>query len=143
MRLVLDSSAIAKLLVEEPGTREAQELVGLAHSIGLELSASQLAVCEVGNVLARALRGTADDGRALMEHLFLLDIAFLPVDAPRAAAASAIAHERGVTFYDAVHLALAEEFRCPLVTEDRELVAKGRGVVGLVEAVRLAREAAG
>ena len=137
MKLVLDSSVLAKLFIEESGTEDALALIGLAHMLDLELVAAQLAVSEVGNVLRKHMRGTDDDGSEHMRQLFLLDITFVPLDSVRSSRASSLASGHDISFYDAVHVALAEEHLCDLVTEDNELQKKVDQAIGLRKAREL------
>jgi predicted nucleic acid-binding protein len=137
MKLVLDSSVLAKLFIEESGTEDALALIGLAHMLDLELVAAQLAVSEVGNVLWKHLRDTDDDGSKHMRQLFLLDITFVPLDSVRSSRASSLASGHDISFYDAVHVALAEEHQCDLVTEDNELQKKVDQAIGLRKAREL------
>ncbi|MDP7078740.1 MAG: type II toxin-antitoxin system VapC family toxin [Candidatus Undinarchaeales archaeon] len=137
MKLVLDSSVLAKLFIEESGTEDALALIGLAHMLDLELLAAQLAVSEVGNVLWKHLRDTDDDGSEHMRQLFLLDITFVPLDSVRSSRASSLATGHDISFYDAVHVALAEEHLCDLVTEDNELQKKVDQAIGLRKAREL------
>lgn len=139
MKLVLDSSVLAKVFIEESGSEDVLSLIGLAHMVDLELIAAQLAVSEVGNVLWKHLRVTDDDGSEHMEQLFLLDITFVPLDGARASAASGLASRHDISFYDAVHVALADEQYCSLVTEDRELQKKVDQAIGLQEACELVK----
>ena len=120
MRLVVDASVSVKLLVDEPDSDAARELV----ASGQELHAPRLMASEVANALWRKARldeiGRADAGAAIallrdMPLHWNDDEAVTP-DAVRLA----LALDRPV--YDCVYLALAHRIGATVVTADRRFV---------------------
>lgn len=72
--------------------------------------------------LVNALRYSGlqrDDILALVEDLDLSHVELFEVSSARLAQAATLAYRHGLSIYDALFLALAEELDCPLVTADR------------------------
>jgi predicted nucleic acid-binding protein len=57
-----------------------------------------------------------------LKQLFSLDIKYISLDQNLATTALKIAMTHDITHYDAVHLAVAQQYTSILVTEDRELL---------------------
>lgn len=108
MNLYLDTSALVKLLIDEPGT----EAVGMLWDEAHERTSSRLLYPETRAALAQAMRG----GRLTTEPLSGLVVQFdalftgmthVELGAELAIAAGQLAEARGLRGYDAVHLASA------------------------------------
>lgn len=72
--------------------------------------------------LVNALRYSGlerDDILALVEDLDLSHVELFDTSSQRLAQATSLAYNHGLSVYDALFLALAEELDCPLVTADR------------------------
>jgi len=129
-RLLVDTSVLIKWF-HGAGESELGEARAIrdAHIRGdLDAHVLDLAIYEVGNVLARALKwGAADVGDQLDD---LLAIVGSPITMThgwlRDAAVLAETHE--LSFYDASWAATAEALNVPLVSADRRLLAAGLAV---------------
>ncbi len=117
--LVLDSSAALALLLGEPEAPSVRDL--LVRAAGRPLLVLDLFWLEVVNVL---LRRHGWDANAVVETLRELDelgIETVAPDRPMVLAALDLAATRGISAYDAAHLALAEAADAQLLTLDERL----------------------
>ncbi len=127
MRLLIDTSVLIKWF-HDAGESEVAEARAIrdAH-VGGELDAYvlDLAVYEVGNVLARTLKWTAGDIGDQLDDL--VDIVGPPLMlSPACMRQAAILAERhGLSFCGASWAATASVLRIPLVSADRRLLAAG------------------
>lgn len=125
--LLIDSSVLIKWFRSE-GESEVAAARGLraAHIAG-ELNAHMLdlAVYEVGNVLVRALRFSAEDTVGQLDDLLTIlgPSVIMTPDWWRLAAR--LAQDHALTFYDASWAAAAKELGIPLISADRRLLAAG------------------
>lgn len=118
--LVVDANVALKWLVEEEGSREAEEL------LDRPLAAPDLLVAEVGNVLwGKARRGelTPDEAAEAAGRLGTAGVALHP-SAPLLAAAVRLGLELGHPVYDCLYLVLARELGTRLVTADGRLITR-------------------
>lgn len=126
MRLVLDTSAAANLIL---GTPDAQR-VGAALTAADIVIAPMLYQSEIANTLWKAVRfgGLAEElaQKYLEEALALVD-EFIPDDQlmPQALHA-AVRNEHPV--YDMVFLVLAQRFACRLLSADKKLIALANSI---------------
>ncbi|MFT3871789.1 MAG: type II toxin-antitoxin system VapC family toxin [Nocardioides sp.] len=126
-RLLLDTSVLIKWFHSE-GEAEVDEARAIrdAHLRGdLDAHILDLAIYEVGNVLARALGWGAGDVAAQLDDLLTIvgpPLVMSPVWLPEAAR---LAEVHGLSFYDASWAATAAALDVPLVSADRRLVAAG------------------
>lgn len=126
-RLLIDTSVLIKWF-HDAGESEvdAARAIRDAH-VRSELGAHilDLAIYEIGNVLARTLKWTAGDIGDQLDDL--VDIVGSPlVMSPACMREAAILAERhGLSFYDASWAATASVLRIPLVSADRRLLALG------------------
>jgi len=125
---VLDASFLAKVVLEEEGSRAARRLLRGWLEAGEPLHTVDLAYAELVNVLWKhaAKIGDLEPGQAL-EALEDLDRLWRLLDvhpAPELARdALRIAVEENVTGYDALYLAAATRYGGPLATFDQRLAA--------------------
>jgi predicted nucleic acid-binding protein len=128
MKLILDSSVIAKLFLNEINSIEAMEMMTLAYLKNIKFVASKFLPFEVGNVFWKHLRKKDKDksavGSELIKRLFLLDIEYFSLDNDLACEVMKVALEHDITYYDAAHVALSKRNSAPLVTVDKELLRK-------------------
>jgi len=118
-KAVFDASAILRAVLGLSPTAVA------ALSQGRTRLAPDLVYLESANALRRYCRAeiySLSQAGALLEDITRLPI---QVSAAKALAPAAltIAHERGLSAYDACYVALAEAADAPLVTADRKLAA--------------------
>jgi len=123
---VLDASLIAKLVLDEPGSREARALAARLADEAEELRAPCIALAEAANAVwkhhAVHREITREEYREAMARLrelwSLIESRAVEELLPRAAE---IAAETHVTLYDALYAALAEETGETLYTFDKRL----------------------
>ncbi|MGY1771923.1 type II toxin-antitoxin system VapC family toxin [Blastococcus sp. SYSU D00813] len=120
MNLYLDTSALVPLLVTEASSARCRQLWDAADLV----LCSAIGHVEASAALARAGRGGHLSATAVTRASALLDamwddVAVIPADRARLAAASAAAHRHGLRGYDAVHCAAA------LAVAGDDLVAAG------------------
>jgi predicted nucleic acid-binding protein len=124
---LVDTSVVIKWF-HEAGESEVAEARAIrnAHISGdLDAHILDLAVYEVGNVLARALTWTAKDVTDQLDDL--LAIVGSPIVMAHAwlGDAAALAHRHQLSFYDASWATTAAALGISLVSADRRLVAAG------------------
>lgn len=127
MRLLVDSSVVIKWFHAE-GESELDESRAIrgAHLSGeLEAMVIDLAVYEVGNVLARALRWPASDIAQQLEDLLAVLGRPLVMAPAWLRDAAELAETHGLSFYDASWAAVAQALQVPLVSADRQLLSAG------------------
>ena len=134
MKLVLDSSVMAKLFFKEKGSDEAIRLMELADVNDIELLASDLVIYEVGNTICKNLG--KKDGSRYIELLFLLNIDFIPEDNELAAEALRQAQKHDITYYDGIHIALGKSNKTDLITQDKELLKKFKNASSIEEILK-------
>jgi len=134
LRIFLDTSALAKRYVQEPGSGE---LSGLLTSITSEIFISTLAFVEFASAMGRKLRNKeiakAKVGEAIkeLEEDWYEVFAKIPLEDILAEKAATIALEHSLKGADAVHLASAQVAGAELfVASDNRLirVAKKMGI---------------
>ena len=133
MRLILDSSVVAKLFFEEEGSDEAIRLMELGHENEMEFLASDLVIYEVGNTIWKNLRRKKRDRTRYIKLIFLLNIDFIQVDESLACEAIRQAQKNNISYYDGVHVALSRKNRALLITQDRELLNKIKSTLSIEE----------
>lgn len=112
--LVVDCSALAAILFDEPG----RDAAALAMA-GKELFSPNLLDHEIVSVaLKKSNAGYVETARQALADLAALQLTRCRVDS---AAQFELAERTGLTAYDAAYLQLALELRAPLTTFDRKL----------------------
>lgn len=137
MRFVIDSSAIVPILHEEKETTNAETFFDLCYMNRISLSISPLVRCEVGNCIINFTRREGKDPFQYMERFLGIDLEIIPLDDALLLMATEIAHEKKLTFYDAIHAAGARSKGSPLITLDGELMTKVDDAIDLEEAVEI------
>lgn len=130
--LVVDTSVAFKWFApDEPGAARAADLLE-AH---LEGVVELIAPASLPLELANALRWSGvphETALELVAGFGLTHIELAEMTPARLARATSLAYEHGLTVYDAVFLALAEERGCALATADRKAFAGGAAGVEIV-----------
>jgi predicted nucleic acid-binding protein len=125
MRLLIDTSVLIKWFhdVGESELAEARAIRDAHVRSELDVHVLDLAIYEVGNVLARALKWTARDVGDQLDDL--LEIVGPPLAMSQAwlQEAAVLAERHALSFYDASWAATAAALRIPLVSADRRLLA--------------------
>jgi predicted nucleic acid-binding protein len=124
MKLVLDASVAAKILLPEADSAQAEALMRDFQNKVHDLIAPDILPVEIGHTLTRAERiGTLKQGEAIQKLTQFLLIRpplfpYLPL-LPRAVELSSQAR---IGVYDAIYCALCEQEQCELVTTDQKLI---------------------
>jgi len=124
--VVCDTSVVLKWLHDEGETEvvDARRLLAAHRSGSITAWVLDLTFYELGNVLLRALRWTAEDVAGQLDDL--RDIcAVLTPNAADLRVAAHVAEEHALTFYDAVYAAAARSRASVLATADKALLAAG------------------
>jgi predicted nucleic acid-binding protein len=118
--LVIDSSAVLKWVLNETDSDAAQRILDDYRSGRVDLIAPSLMPSEVGNVLAKLVRGGALTAAQAMTSFYLV-VEHSPALCDATATwerALTIATEHRQSYYDCLFLALALDRRCNLITAD-------------------------
>ena len=138
-RLLIDSSVLIKWFhdageSELAGARAIRD----AHVRGdLNAHVLDLAIYEVGNVLARALKWTAGDVADQLDDLLAIIGSPIAMAQPWLRDAAVLADTHKLSFYDASWAATAASLGISLVSADRKLVAAGLAETPTAVASRL------
>jgi predicted nucleic acid-binding protein len=118
--IVLDSSVVVKWFSTETKSNEALKLLDNYAQGTVELAASEILICEVGNALRYKPDYDIQKWKTALVQLFNLhmNITFLNEDV--ATRTGEIAYEGKVTFYDALPVAIAEHKKTICITADEE-----------------------
>ena len=125
--LLVDTSVLIKWFhADGEGELAQARAVRAAHVAGeLDAHVLDLAIYEVGNVLARALRWDAADVADQLDDLRAVLGPPLVMDAGWLRHAARLAQEHALSFYDASWAATAAELGMPLISADRRLLDAG------------------
>lgn len=126
-RVLVDTSVLIKWFHSE-GEDElaAARAIRDAHVRGdLDAHVLDLAIYEVGNVLARGLRWSADEVADQLDDIIAIIGSPLAMSHAWLREAAQLAETHALSFYDASWAAAAAALRIPLVSADRRLVAAG------------------
>ncbi len=124
--IVLDASALAKLVLEEEQSQIARELVAKAAKSGEKLAAPDIALAEVLNTLWKhhqLLHDLSEESywEAIEDLLSIWDRIQVYSTRELAKEASSIAAKLRQTIYDSLYLSLAKKLGAELMTFDRLL----------------------
>lgn len=86
-----------------------------------------LTVYELGNILVRSVRWSAEDAADQLDDLLVICGPPVVLAPPSRRDAAELAVLHGLTFYDAGFAAAARACRSPLITADRQLLDAGLG----------------
>jgi len=94
----------------------------------VEIAVPALLYYEVANILLFGRsRPPADQAAEALGELYSLPLTVVTPTSDTADAALRLAFDRGLSFYDASYLALAETLECTLITADQRLVRRTHG----------------
>jgi predicted nucleic acid-binding protein len=120
--LVLDASVAAKLFIAEAGSDAAAALVATAA----RFIAPDLVLVELANVAVKRLR-SREITREVAERIIASSRSIFRELEPAAnltTRAFELASGYGISVYDAMYVALAEQRGCDLVTADAQLISR-------------------
>lgn len=118
--IVVDSSVVVKWFSREDKTDEALKLRDSHVEGSTALWITPLLYCEVANALRYKPDYSAEKLAEAMGHLLNLHLHAAPINFSILSRAGEIAYDGGVTIYDAVPIALAEQKGTVCVTADEE-----------------------
>ncbi|MGY5765508.1 type II toxin-antitoxin system VapC family toxin [Brachybacterium sp. DNPG3] len=126
MIVYLDTSAVLKLIIEEPESAAMREAFAAWQADGADLVSSFLLFTELHRAAARRGLGGADGtGGSAVIDMVLAGIGLIDVD--RSHLVAAARESGGLRSADAIHLAVARSVEADLlVVHDRELFAAAR-----------------
>ena len=118
--IVLDSSVVVKWFSTETKSVEALQLLDSYVQGSVDLVASEILFCEVGNALRYKPDYDAQKWKTALTQLFNLHMKIISLTEDLAMRAGEIAYEGKVTFYDALPVAIAEHKKTVCITADEE-----------------------
>ncbi len=119
---ILDASVAVKWFVNEPERDRAVRVREDYVHGRINLRAPALMLYEVGNALRFHHKGTEEIGARVVKSLRRMQLTPDTLQDKTIETAMTISYVEGITFYDAVYLALAENNRCKVITADQQLV---------------------
>ena len=122
---VIDSSALIKYIVKEPGWRRVQDFIS-AGCITVDL-----ALKELGNALwKRVMRKELDESLAtkLMNTILTRRIVRIYPQEPLLVKALKLSTDISLPIYDAIYIVLARELKSELITSDVEQAKKAEKI---------------
>jgi predicted nucleic acid-binding protein len=138
---VVDASVTFKWLVPDSAEEDvpAAKALLVDHMEGrAKIIVPSLLYYEVGNILLFGRsRPSVEESLEALNDLFSIPLEVVPPSPASANTTLQLASLRGLSYYDATYVALAEMLDCPLITADRRLAQRARatGHVRLLGAV--------
>lgn len=118
--IVLDSSVVVKWFSTETKSVEALKLLDAYIQGTVELTISEILICEIGNALRYKPDYDIQKWKTAIAQLFNLHMNLIPLTEDLASRTGEIACEGKVTFYDALPVAIAENRKTICITADEE-----------------------
>ena len=118
--IVLDSSVVVKWFSTEPKSVEALKLLDSYLQGTVELTISEILICEVGNALRYNPDYDTQKWKTALAQLFNLQMNLTHLTQDLITRTGEIAYEGKVTFYDALPVAIAEHKKAICITADEE-----------------------
>ena len=116
--IVLDSSVVIKWFSKESKSAEAIKFMDLYVEGSLELIASEILFCEVGNALRYKPDYSAEKLKRALAQLFNLRMKVEPLTDDLMMRTGEIAYDGKITLYDALPIAIAEQRKTVCITAD-------------------------
>ena len=133
MKLVLDTSVIAKWYIEEENTEKAIEIRDKFVAGKFAILEPTLLIYELGNVFRKHPAKSPEDVESDFKALFDIRLEFFEVREPGFLKfVFENGRKFGITFYDAVYVTLAMDEDCKLITTDGRLQRKVDGHMDVV-----------
>jgi len=119
-KIIVDTSVIVKWLNKsnEKNIDKADKIMESALRGEIELFAPELAKYEYGNVLLKGKQLTPNEAVISLGTAYSLPINFVGESEEIAQETYKLAHELGITYYDASFLSLAKKYDATLITEN-------------------------
>ncbi|HWP58365.1 MAG TPA: type II toxin-antitoxin system VapC family toxin [Candidatus Acidoferrales bacterium] len=124
---VLDASVLMKWFMDEQDRDRATTLRDLHASGRSTIYVPELAFLEILNGIRFSPKAKEASGAEVLRILQDLHLQVKPADCDLLRKTNAIAWAYGITIYDALYVALAEQMGYPLITADEVMVKKLKG----------------
>jgi len=118
--IVLDSSVVVKWFSTETKSFEALKLLDSYVQGKVELTISEILVCEVSNALRYKPDYDTQKWKTALAQLYNLHMNLIHLNEDLATRTGEIAYEGKVTFYDALPVVIAEYKKTTCITADEE-----------------------
>jgi predicted nucleic acid-binding protein len=118
--IVLDSSVVVKWFSTETKSVEALKLLDSYIQGTVELTISEILICEVGNALRYKPDYDAQKWKTALAQLFNLHMNLTHLTEDLTTRTGEIAFEGKITFYDALPVAIAENKKTICITADED-----------------------
>jgi predicted nucleic acid-binding protein len=118
--IVLDSSVVVKWFSTETKTVEALKLLDSYIQGTVELTISEILICEVGNALRYKPDYDTPKWKTALAQLFNLHMNLTHLTKDLITRTGEIAYDGKVTFYDALPVAIAEHKKTICITADED-----------------------
>jgi predicted nucleic acid-binding protein len=118
--IVLDSSVVVKWFSTETKSVEALKLLDSYIQGTVELTISEILICEVGNALRYKPDYDTPKWKTALAQLFNLHMNLTHLTEDLITRTGEIAYEEKVTFYDALPVAIAENKKTICITADED-----------------------
>jgi predicted nucleic acid-binding protein len=118
--IILDSSVVVKWFSTETKSDEALKFLDLYIHGTVELTISEILICEVANALRYKPDYDTQKWKVAITQLFDLHMNVVHLEENLATRTGEIAYEGKITFYDALPVAIAESKKAVCITADEE-----------------------
>lgn len=118
--IVLDSSVVVKWFSAEAKSVEALNLLDSYAQGTVELTISEILICEVGNALRYKPDYDTQKWKTAITQLFNLHMNLTQLNENLTTRTGEIAYDGKITFYDALPVAIAENKKAICITADEE-----------------------
>ena len=118
--IVLDSSVVVKWFTTETKSDEALKLLDVYIQRTVELTISEILICEVGNALRYKPDYDTQKWKIALTQLFNLSMNVIHLNENLTNRTGEIAYEAKITFCDALPVAIAENKKTVCITADEE-----------------------
>lgn len=118
--IVLDASVVVKWFSKETKSSEALKLLDAYAQGTVQLTVSEILICEVGNALRYKPDYDLQKWKTALTQLFNLHMDIAHLNGDLMDRAGNIAYEGEVTLYDAIPIAIAENRKTTCITADED-----------------------
>lgn len=121
---VLDASVVLKWFIEEEDSEKANSLL-TAHVKGeIFITIPDLLISEVSNALRYSKDFSQSETLKAIKNLYDLELDIIAQVYDITKATIKLAYKKGITFYDALYISLAQELGFQYITADKKLYRK-------------------
>ena len=118
--LVTDTSVFVKWLNQdnEQNLDKADKILQEVKSGQVEIVVPELIKYEIGNVLLKGKQLTPNQAYISLGTAYSLPVTFITESAQQAQETYSLAHDFGISYYDASFMSLAKQYKATLVTDN-------------------------